>query len=246
MKQLLKKKGIVLTSKEYKENARLLTILTENGLESSILKGASKINSKNKSFSIAPLLVEYVSSNTSPISTFIEAVTVNSYINIKTNQNKVLAVMAVIEKCLAFTENIDNKTMFFNFIISILNILDNTSYPNIVLNLFEIKLMYLLGIAPVLNKCVICNMQKDDYVLSIKSAGCLCNECSKLYEYELNNNLTKLYQYLYLIKIDKVDEKFLTLISKSEVNLGDWIDKYYEKYIDFRSKTKKIIKKVVI
>lgn len=246
MKQLLKKKGIVLTSKEYKENARLLTILTENGLESSILKGASKINSKNKSFSIAPLLVEYVSSNTSPISTFIEAVTVNSYINIKTNQNKVLVVMAIIEKCLAFTENIDNKTMFFNFIISILNILDNTSYPNIVLNLFEIKLMYLLGIAPVLNKCVICNMQKDDYVLSIKSAGCLCNECSKLYEYELNNNLTKLYQYLYLIKIDKVDEKFLTLISKSEVNLDDWIDKYYEKYIDFRSKTKKIIKKVVI
>ena len=47
MKELTKKKGIILTSKDYKENARLLTILTEDGLENAILRGATNKHGQN-------------------------------------------------------------------------------------------------------------------------------------------------------------------------------------------------------
>lgn len=246
MKQLLKKKGIVLTSRDYKENARVLTILTSEGLESSILRGANKINSKNKAFSLSPVLIEYVSSNTVPLSTLTEGVTVNNYTNIKSDSKKCMYALALIEKVLAFTENIDNKPMFFNFVSSILEKLETTNYPDSILNLFEIKLMYLLGIAPIVNHCMICQKPKEQYVLSLKVAGVVCNDCKKNIEYELDENQTKVYQYLYLIKLEKVDENFLQLINKTNVNLSDWIDKYYERYIDFYSKTKKIIKKVAL
>jgi DNA repair protein recO len=245
MKQLQKKKGIVLTSKDYKENARLLTILTSDGLEHTILRGANKINSKNKAFSIAPVGIDYVISSAKPLSTLTEASIIHNYTHIKLDSMKNLIVFAMIEKVLIFTENIDDKAMFFNFFYTILDKLDNTQYPYIVLNLFEIKLMYLLGIAPVLNHCMICMKPHDHYVLSLKHAGTICKTCSPYVEYELNESATKVYQYLYFIKLDKADEHFFNLIYQTNIDLDDWINQYYEKYIDFYSKAKKVIRKVL-
>lgn len=246
MKQLLKKKGIVLTSRDYKENARVLTILTTNGLESSILRGANKISSKNKAFSLSPVLIEYVSSSTLPVSTLTEGTICNNYTNLKLDSKKNMYALALIEKVLAFTENIDNKTMFFNFVSTMLEKLESTNYMDSVLNLFEIKLMYLLGIAPIVNHCMICQKAKEQYVLSLKIAGAVCKDCKENVEYELDENQTKVYQYLYLIKLEKIDEAFLQLVNKTDVHLSDWIDTYYERYIDFYSKAKKIIKKVAL
>lgn len=245
MKQLQKKKGIVLTSKDYKENARLLTILTTDGLENTILRGANKINSKNKAFSIAPVMIDYVVSGAKPLSTLTEASIINNYTQIKLDVSKSVVVFAIVEKILNFTENIDDKTMFFHFLVTILEKLEMTQYPQIVLNLFEIKLMYLLGIAPILNHCMVCMKPHQNYVLSLKYAGTICESCCKYVEYELNESATRVYQYLYFIKLDKADEKFFNLIHQTQVNLEDWINQYYEKYIDFYSKAKKVIRKVL-
>lgn len=245
MKQLQKKKGIVLTSKDYKENARLLTVLTSDGLENTILRGANKINSKNKAFSIAPVKIDYVVSSAKPLSTLTEASIIDNYTHIKLDATKNLIVLAIIEKICVFTENIDDKAMFFRFLSTILEKLENTQYPHIILNLFEIKLMYLLGIAPILNHCMICMQPRNNYVLSIKHAGTICKLCSKYTEYELNESATKVYQYLYCIKLEKADEAFFGLIHQTKIDLDDWIDRYYEKYIDFYSKAKKVIRKVL-
>ncbi len=244
MKQLLKKKGLVLTSRDYKENARLLTILTENGLENTILRGANKINSKNKAFSITPVCIEYVATSSTTLPTLTEGNILQNYTNIKMDSTKSLIVTAIIEKCLTFIENIDEKTMFFNFITIIMGKMENTQYPKLLLNLFEIKLMYLLGIEPVINHCLICQKVSNSYVMSLAYGGTICKECQGKAQYELDASQTKLFQYLYLIKLDKVDDAFLGLVSQTGIHLDNWIDMYYQKYIDFRSKTKKIIKRM--
>ena len=103
MKELTKKKGIILTSKDYKENARLLTILTEDGLENAILRGANKINSKNKKFTIIPVEVEYVRT-ISTLATFTEG-----YITYPLRSNQ------ISYRCFIF---IWNKTIIFNWYCS--------------------------------------------------------------------------------------------------------------------------------
>ena len=115
MKELTKKKGIILTSKDYKENARLLTILTEDGLENAILRGANKINSKNKKFTIIPVEVEYVRT-ISTLATFTEGYITNNFINLKLDQNKSLIYLAIVEKILAFTDSIDDKLQMYEFV----------------------------------------------------------------------------------------------------------------------------------
>jgi len=143
MKELTKKKGIILTSKDYKENARLLTILTEDGLENAILRGANKINSKNKKFTIIPVEVEYVRT-ISTLATFTEGYITNNFINLKLDQNKSLIYLAIVEKILAFIDSIDDKLQMYEFVNKILTLLDQTKYPIVVLYLFEIKLLYLM------------------------------------------------------------------------------------------------------
>ena len=243
MKELTKKKGIILTSKDYKENARLLTILTEDGLENAILRGANKINSKNKKFTIIPVEVEYVRT-ISTLATFTEGYITYNFINLKLDQNKSLIYLAIVEKILAFTDSIDDKSQMYEFVNKILTLLDQTKYPIVVLYLFEIKLLYLIGIAPILNSCVICHTSSDDCGFSLSLGGIICNSCMIKYPIDYDANTTKVFKYLYFIKLDKVDEKFLELIDQTKLSFTKLIDSYYEKYIDFSSKVKKVIRSV--
>ena len=108
----------------------------------------------------------------------------------------------------------------------------------------EIKLLYLLGIAPTLNGCNKCAKKTNELFLSINLGGTCCKDCIKDCGYDLDLNETKIFKYLYLIKLENIDEKFLKLIDDTNIDLSHFIDRYYEKYMDFYSKTKKVIKKI--
>lgn len=55
MKPVIKKRGIILNSKDYKDNFKLLTILTIDGPMNVILKGANKMNSGTKNIPLYQL-----------------------------------------------------------------------------------------------------------------------------------------------------------------------------------------------
>ena len=165
------------------------------------------------------------------MATFTEGYITNNFINLKLDQNKSLIYLAIVEKILTFTDSIDDKLQMYEFVNKILTLLDQTKYPIVVLYLFEIKLLYLIGIAPILNSCVICHTSSDD-----------C--CMIKYPIDYDANTTKVFKYLYFIKLDKVDEKFLELIDQTKLSFTKLIDSYYEKYIDFSSKVKKVIRSV--
>lgn len=244
MKKILKKKGIILNSRPYKDNYRILNILCEEGLCSVLLKGSDKMNSGNKKYTITPVEVEFMMTDSAAIGTFTEGYVLNNFTNIKNSNEKNLIVLAIVEKILAFSEHIDNHAKLYEFVKNIFNMLENYSNNYVVLSLFEIKLLYLIGIAPILNRCLVCGKDNVRLSLSVSKGGCCCEKCSLLEEYDLGFDETEIFKYLYLVKLDKVDEKFLSLVNDSKVNLSKTIDKYYEKYIDFHSKTKKIIEKV--
>lgn len=244
MKKILKKKGIILNSKPYKDNYRILNILCEDGLCSVLLKGSEKMSSGNKKYTITPVEVEFMMTESNTLGTFTEGYVLNNYTNIKNDNEKSLVFLVIAEKILAFSQHVDNTIQIYNFLRSILELLDKYGYCKVVLSIFEIKLLYLIGIAPILNKCLGCGIETNQLSFSISRGGCFCSKCSSLDEYDLSINETEIFKYLYLIKFDKIDEKFLSIINDSDIDLSKIIDKYYAKYIDFHSKTKKIIEKV--
>ena len=244
MKPILKSHGVILKTRDYKDNSKIITILTEDGLIDLILRGTNSMNSGNKKYTITPTFVEFLMTKSSTISTFTEGFIIDNFNNIKLDNIKSLINMVIVEKILTFSSHIDNSKQFYDFCLRIFKLLDLTMFPNIVLNIFEIKLLYLIGIAPILNHCLICN-DKTNLVFCVNSGGTVCSKCALQLGYDLNLDETELFKYLYLIKVDKIDEEFLKIIGNLNINLDNVIDKYYEKHIDFHNKTKKIIKKVI-
>lgn len=245
MKQIIKNRGIILTTKDYKDNAKIITILLPTGLVNLLLRGTNKMNSGTKKYTLVPQEVDFMMTNSNTLSTFTEGYIINNFTKIKSEYEKTLVASVIIEKVLAFSNHIDNHELFYEFVKKILEILEMYDYSQVVLNLFEIKLLYLLGIAPNLNHCTKCQKRSGDLMLSLDTGGVCCANCLSNHNYLLNVDETKIFKYLYLIKLEKVDEKFLQIISDSKVNLSSFIDRYYEKYIDFSSKAKKVIKKIV-
>ena len=236
--------GIVVKNLDYQDNAQIVYILTKDELISVIIKGAKKIDSKTRPLAQIITKISGLRTKSSRISTFTEGFILDNFNNIKLDNNKSLINMAIIEKIVTFSTHIDNPKQFFDFCLLIFKLLDSTKYPSIVLNLFEIKLLYLIGIAPVLNHCLRCN-SNTNLLLSINNGGTVCSKCAHQLGYNLNSSETELFKYLYLIKLEKIDEEFLKIVSNLNIKLDENIDKYYERHIDFHSKTKKIIKKVL-
>lgn len=243
MKQIQKKKGIILKSKDFKENSQIITILTTEGLTNLILKGTTKMNSGNKKYTIVPVEVDYLYALSNSLSTFTEGYINNNYNSIKLDNNKSLIAMAITEKVLTFCENIDNKELLYNFTKKIFELLNNFEYTTLILSIFEIKLLYLIGISPVLNKCIKCGNQ-NDLMLSVDLGGVCCKNCQSFNKVDLTKEETEIFKYLYYIKLDKIDEEFLKTINNLNLDFTKIIDLYYQKYIDFYSKVKKIIAKV--
>lgn len=244
MKPVIKKRGIILNSKDYKDNFKLLTILTIDGPMHVILKGANKMSSGTKKYTITPLEVDFLISQGKTISTFTEGYIINNYTNLKNSYDKNMVSLVMIEKILAFCEHVFNYELFYHFVKKMFELLDTYDFNSIILNIFEIKLLYLLGIAPNLNNCNRCQKKKTDLMLSITLGGCCCKECSNFIHCELTEEETKIFKYLYLIKLEKIDNQFLSLIANTQIKFDDFIDQYYEKYIDFYSSVKKVLKKI--
>lgn len=243
MTQIQKLQGIVIKKNDYKENANLITLLTKDGKISLIVRGSKKINSVTRNYTNLFTKMNFNATSNLKLNTLTEGSIINSYININTDLDKINVGLLILEKINKLTDEVLNQELLYNFVSTILDKLENTQYPNTLLTLFDVKLLYLLGVTPEFKECTICR-KKDikDYVFSIINGGIICK--SHLINYDLNNEETNALELLLFIKLDKIDEKFLSLISKYNDKISKVVDKFYEYHLEFYSKAKKIINKL--
>ena len=103
----------------------------------------------------------------------------------------------------------------------------------------------MLGINPNFSSCVNCGDELETGYLIVGSGGLVCPNCAQNFDCDLNIENSKIVKYLYHIKMEKVDEKFLSLIDVFYDQITKKIDKYYEKHIDFYNKSKEIFYKLI-
>lgn len=243
MRKIIKNKGIVIKVQDYLENAVLATILTAKGKETLIIRGAKKVNSSTKRFAGVLTKLEFNHTETKGISTLTEALVLDNYTSIKDDLIKFNYAIVILEKLNFFSEQITDYETLYNFTSSILDVLKNTNYNNAVNLIFEIKLLYLLGVAPSFNKCPSCGGKALNGALDIRSGGFLCEKCHYLKEVSLNINDSLLFKKIYITKINEINEDYLKEFN-DHVNINKCINKYYEWHLDFKSRVKEILEKI--
>ncbi len=243
MKKIVKNKGLIINTQDYKENAILAYILRFDGKRTFIIKGAKKITSSNHIFSNPLTLIEFNSTLTSGISVLTEGVILDNYNRIKEDSNRYNIACIILEKINFFAEQVSDQTILFDFVIDLLNILKTTLYIDAVSIIFEIKLLYLLGVAPSFNRCPICGKSVIKGALLVSSGGYLCQDCQFARVASLNYEDSSLFKEIYVTKLANITDDLLSRINASQT-IRTVIDDYYAYHLDFDSKVKKIIKKI--
>lgn len=230
--------GIIIRLDNYKEDALKITLLTKDGLETYIVRGAKKIESKLRPFTQLMTYVKIVATSDKTVNTLTEGVVLDNFIEIKDNPYKMLVALAIAETVYAFSSSEINYSLLYDFFVKINKMLNDTKYPDGVLALFHVKLWYLIGAEPEFKQCAKCGMENPLY-FSVKEGGLVCNSCKD--EASIGADLSKLLRLVYLIKLDKVNEDFLSLINDYFDELERIYIEYYETYFDFRNRNFKLI-----
>lgn len=237
-----KVEGIVLKINDHKDNNSLVMLLTKDGIENYIVRGTKNINSKLASIAQPLKRVEYFVTTNKQVNTVTEGQVIDNYTNVKNQKEKLLVAESISESIYSFSNHIEDNDLLYEFFLEILNYLKETDYPLDLLNYFDIKMWYLTGISPLFSSCPICNNTNTNY-FSVTNGGNLCNECrtNTCYD-EYVSNLLKI---AFLLKLDKLNEEFLKLMSEYQPKINEIIKLYYREYLDYENFNRKLIEKLL-
>ena len=243
MRNIIKNKGLIIKTFDYLENAVLANVLTKNGKVAVVIKGAKKLNTSTRRLGNVLTLIEFSHTDAKNVSTLTEGVVLDNYTDLKDDLLKYNYALVLLEKIYYFSEYVSDFETLFNFTINLLNLLKTTKYLNAVKLIFEIKLLYLLGVAPSFKRCPICDKNITSGVLDIKNGGFLCNDCRITNDFYLNESDSLLFKKIYVTKLLDVNEEFLRSINNHQ-NINNCIKLYYEWHLEFKSKVLDIIEKI--
>ncbi|MBR4078927.1 MAG: DNA repair protein RecO [Christensenellaceae bacterium] len=172
--------SIVLRSIDYKDNDRMLTLLTrEKGKISCLARGARKQN--NPLFGLSDVFVcaDFGFFKRGGKYVITQGVLKQNFYNIRINAEATAVAAVIAESCeKAATEEGDAR--LFALLAGTLFALDNGAVPADVFCFFVIKLLDVLGMRPDTESCVSCGSPAADK-LSITLGGTVCDACAGEY-----------------------------------------------------------------
>ncbi len=222
------KEGIVLKSIDYKESSRILTILTEKGKESLIIKGVRKLNSKFKAFSTPLSLISFISSN-AKLPALIDGDLIKNYSFIKEDLTANLYANHIIELANIVSDSDIDLKIFYPFLLKCLRLIEANVDSEIISFVYELKLLYLLSVQPSFKTCVSCG-KEEAFGFSITDGGVLCRECG-LKKFELLDTIKS----LYFVDLDKDVIPSFSNSVKSDIR--KFIDSYYQVHVGIKTKS---------
>lgn len=239
--EVISVEGIVLSSVKYKENSKILNILTKDkGLIGVISKGClsekSRLRVVSQNFTYANFHIYYKEGK---ISTLIEADVINYFLNIKSDITKLGYMNYLTELAKDVYKENANSNIYDILINAILKI-ESGLDPKIITNIVEIKYLDYLGIGLNLDGCSVCgntsvvsmSLSKGGYVCPYHAAG----------EREYSDKTLKMFKAYYLIDIGTISE----LKIKSEIvkEIDEFLNIYYKEYTGLYLKSKNFLSNI--
>lgn len=239
--KIISVEGIVVSSTPYKENSKIINILTkENGIVGCISKGCKSIKSKlrlpSEKFAYGTFHLYYKEEG---LSTLIDGDIKDYFVNIKSDIYKVSYLTYIVELSTGvFKESNDEEV--YSLLINSIKKLEEGLDPKIITNILELQFLSYLGINLNLDECVKCGSTKV-VTLSISKGGYVCSNC-RTNEPLIDEKVIKmlrLYNYVDISKISNLD-----IDDNVRDKIDSIIDEYYEEYSGVRTKSKTFLKEM--
>ncbi|REK77399.1 DNA repair protein RecO [Paenibacillus paeoniae] len=170
--------GIVIRSMDYGESNKIVTLLTKtNGKAGVLVRGAKKVKSRHSSLAQPFTYGEYQYFRSQGLGTLNHGEIIESHHDLRMQ----LDLSAYASYAAELTDRIlhdDEPTVFhFEQLKACLSALDEGKDPQIVIHLYEMRILTLAGYAPELEECISCGNRVGPFRLSAQGGGILCGRC---------------------------------------------------------------------
>ena len=203
--------AFILSYNKYKNSSIIASFLTKNSIIDAICYRAKK---DSKAFgsdfeSVSKMQISLYQKKHPNLSILKESSIIKNYNSLEKSIYSSLAVFYIREVLLYSAKDFDER--YFILMEKILNALEKLeenenallkNYINILLRAFEMKVLYIAGISPQLDSCILCSNQKADFY-SITEGGIICTNCK-------TNSKDA-------IKLEKGDIDFMRIIKKTSL-----------------------------
>ncbi len=239
--KIISVEGIVVNTTPFKENSKILNILTkEYGVIGCVSKGCKNLKSKLKSisekFAYGTFHMYYKEDG---LSILIDGDVSNYFINIRSDIIKVSYLTYICELAYNAYKESNSEEIYPLLINTVLKIEEGFD-TRIITNILELQLLEYLGINLNLDNCVVCGSTKV-VTLSLDKGGYVC--ASHRTNEELLDpkviKLLRLYSYVDISKISNLDIDIEVSKKISEI-----IDLYYDQYSGVYIKSKRMLKEL--
>ena len=184
MPSLLKSEAVILDSIRWKESSKIVTMFSrEWGLIKVIARGVYRNKSlfagKLESLNRVETIINSRQSRSLQILT--EADVIDSFNAVRLDLDRLPYAFAILELIRQTIQESHTDTVFYDFIIILLEAIKITKKPAIVFCYFLLKLVSFLGFKPNLNYCQSCqqNPSSENVYFSMDNGTIYCQDCAE-------------------------------------------------------------------
>ena len=241
--KLLKVKGVVIKEVPYKDNDKIITLMTDKlGKISCMAKGAKKTNSALLASCQLLVYSEFVLYKGTSFYHINSAESIDTFYSLRTDYDKLQKAYELTKVLNSLVvENEETENILSLYLNSLYVISKDMLKFETVMSIFKLKMLVLLGYSPSIVTCSNCNKRmlsesNIGYYYSFNTNSVLCGACYNKLRQENDNkikngwyisiSMAAFYGITYIIVSDtkkvfsfKVDDKALTEIIKIEDRL---------------------------
>ncbi|MEH7343749.1 DNA repair protein RecO [Bacillus sp. JJ1532] len=239
---LEKCEGIIIRTTNYGETNKIVTLYTrEWGKIGVMARGAKKPSSRlaavTQPFTYGYFLVQ----RSSGLGSLQQGEMISSMRSIREDIFLTAYASYIVDLTDKGTDDRKPNPYLFELVYQSLNLVNEGFDAEIIVNIFEMKMLNTFGLYPVLNQCTVCSSTGGHFSFSIREGGLICHRCLEKdpYHYKISPATVKLLRLFYFFDLSRLGN--ISVKQETKAELKKVINAYYEEYSGLNLKTKKFL-----
>lgn len=239
---LQKCEGIVIRTTDYGETNKIITIYTrEWGKIGAMARGAKKPNSRLAAVSQLFTYGYFLVQKSTGLGGMQQGEMISSMRSIREDIFLTAYASYIVELTDKSTDDKKPNPYLFEMLYQTLNYMNEGYDLDVLMFIYELKMLNVLGLYPVLNQCSVCGSTDGNFSFSVREGGFLCHRCldKDPYHYKVSASTIKLLRLFYYFDLSRLGE--ISVKPETKAELKKVITAFYEEYSGLYIKSKKFL-----
>ncbi len=239
---LQKCEGIVIRTTDYGETNKVVTLYTrEWGKMGVMARGAKKPNSRLSAITQLFTHGNYLVQTGSGLGSLQQGEMISSMRSIREDIFKTAYSSYIVELLEKSVEDKKPNPYLFELLYQTLHYLNEGYDHDVMMNIFEMKMLNVLGLNPTLDQCSVCASTDGQFSFSIREGGLICHRClaKDPYHLKLSPAAVRLLRLFYFFDLSRLGT--ISVKPETKAELKKVISAYYEEYSGLHLKTKRFL-----